>query len=244
MPIDPITAAGLIGGLVGGIGKMFGRKKANKQLEELMRRNPQYQINPLAQQRLGLSQTLLNARSPGAANVERNIYANQATQMANVSRNATDASQALGIAAGIGGQTNQAFNDLGIQEANDYQRRLGNLEGAQEGMIHEGDKVFNDQVRRFNDEVQMRGAQQQNKQAGWGDLSNLGFGLADFGLAGGFNGLFSARRPQQTSVVPTQQQPISGQQQFNPNQFYQPFTPPIVGGNYTGNLYNYINRPR
>lgn len=244
--MDPITAAGLVGGLVGGIGKMFGRKKANRQLEELMRRNPQYKENPLAAQRLGLSQTLLNARMPGAAMAERNIYSNQATQFANVNRNATDAAQALGLTGGIGGQTNQAFNELGMQEANDYQRRFGNLEGAQQGMIEEGDKVFNDQVRRFNDEVQMRGAQQQNRQNTWGDIGNLGWGLADFGMSGGFASMFGSnnRAPRQTSFAPTTQTNVWQTPGFNPNNTYQPFTPPPVGGNYTGNLYNYINRPR
>jgi hypothetical protein len=234
-------AIGLATGLIGGIGKMFGRKKANKQLEEMIRRNPQYKENPLAAQRLGLSQALLNARAPGAAMAERNIYANQASQFANVNRNATDASQALGLAGGIGGSTNQAFNELGMQEANDYQRRLGNLEGAQQGMIQEGDKVFNDQVRRFGDEVQMRGAQQQNKQAGWGDLSNLGFSLMDFGMAGGFGSMFGggANSPQRTSFSPTQQQGMQGQPQFNQNQFYQQWQTP----GYVPQP-NFYNRPR
>jgi len=192
---------GLGAGIVGGIGKMIGRKKANRQLDELLAKDPKYTANPEVANRLGLAKTLLNARMPGAAAAERNIYGSQANTVANVTRNATDANQALAVAAGVGGQTNQAFQDLGQQEAQDYQRRYGNLVGAQDEMVQEGDKVFGDQVRRYGNEVQVRGAQNQNKQDNWQDISNLGFGMADFSMNGGFNNMFSRKRQ------PQQQQP-------------------------------------
>lgn len=186
----PLAAIGLGVGLVGAVGKMFGRKKANKQLESLISQNPSYQKNPIVDQRLGLAQTLLNARMPGAASVERNIYGNQANQLANINRGATDSSQALALAAGTQGQADQAFGNLGEQEAQDYQRRQSNLVGAQGAAVQEGQNVFQDSVRRFGDTVAMRGAQNENRQNSWGDVSNMGFGLMDFGLAGGFNGMF------------------------------------------------------
>lgn len=189
MPI-PLAAIGLAVGAAGAIGKIFGRGKANRQLKQLMKLNPEYKVNPLAEERLGLARTLLNARMPGAAAVERNIFSNQATTQANVNRNATDASQALAIAAGLQGQTNQSLQDLGVSEAQDYQRRYGNLERGQEGMIREQDKRYQDQVRRFQDQLGAQGAMQQNRQANWGDISNLGFSLADFGMNSGFGSPF------------------------------------------------------
>jgi len=176
------VGAGL--GLIGGIGKMFGARKANRELEKLLKQNPQYQVNPIAKQRLGLAQSLLNARMPGAAAMERNIYANQANALGQINRNATDASQALALAAGAQGQTNQALGQLGLQESQDYYNRLGNLTGAQQGMIAEGDKQYQDQVRRFQDMVSIRGAQAANRANAWQGLSNLGFGMMNMGLAG------------------------------------------------------------
>jgi hypothetical protein len=184
------AAIGLAGGLVGAIGKMFGRGKANRQMDKLLREDPQYSANPLAAERLQLARTLLNSRMPGAASAERNILTGQAGQIGNINRNATDASQAIAAAAGVGADTNNAFEGLANQEAMDFQRRQGNLSNAQEGMIQEGDKVFNDQVRRFDNKVAVRGAQNQNRQANWGDVSNLGFGLMDFGMSGGFDKMF------------------------------------------------------
>jgi len=95
------------------------------------------------------------------------------------------------LGAASQGQTNKAFGDLATQEAQDYQRRYGNLVGAQEGEIAEGDKVHQDEVRRFQDLAQIRGAQNQNTQNTLGSLSNLGFGIANFGISGGFQSLFN-----------------------------------------------------
>lgn len=181
--------AGLGLGLLGSIGKIFSRGKANKKLNALMAQDPTYVANPEAGQRLALAKQLLNARSPGAVAAERNIYSNQANSTAFATRAASDASQLLASVGDIQGNTNAAFNRLGASEAADYQRRYGNLENAQEAFIREGDKVYNDQVRRFGNKVQLTGAQVANNANNWGDVSNLGFGLMDFGAAGGFDNL-------------------------------------------------------
>lgn len=177
MPLPLLVGLGV--GLAGAIGKAIGRGKANKQMDTLLAKNPAYSENPLAKQRLGLAQTLLNARMPGAVAVERNLFTNQATQLNRLDRGATDASQALAAAAGIGAQTDTSLNQLGVNEAQDYQRRLANLSDAQQGVITEGDKVFQDKTRRYNDEFAVRGAQQQNRQNTWGDISNFGFSFAN-----------------------------------------------------------------
>lgn len=184
-----IASLGL--GLIGNIGKMFSRGKANREMDKLIKQNPVYTENPIARQRVGLAQTLLNARMPGAAAAQRNIYSNQANQLASVDRNATDASQALAAKAGIGANANNSFMDLGQQEAADYQRRYSNMTSAQEGLLNEQKDVFGDEVRRFGDLTQFRGAQAANRAANWGDTSNMGFGLADFGASGGFANFFN-----------------------------------------------------
>jgi len=147
-PLSLISAG--IGGL-GAIGGIINSFSSGSKLRNLLKQDPTYQSSPYAAQRLGMAQTLLNARMPGATAMERNIYGNQANQIANVNRNATDASQALALGAAAQGQTNQAFQNLATQEQQDYYNRLQNYTGAQQGMIQEGDKVYQDQVRRFGD---------------------------------------------------------------------------------------------
>lgn len=218
-----IPAIGLGIGLIGGIGKMFGRGRANRQLKKLMAMNPAYKENPLARQRLGLAQTLLNARMPGAATAERGIHANQANQVANINRGATDAAQALALSTQAAGQTSDAFTDLGVQEAQDYQRRYQNLEGAQQGVINEQDKVFQDQVRRFQDTAQIQGQMNANRQANWGDLSNLGFSLADMGMSGGFQNMF--RNPTRQPATNQTTYYNGYTQNSNYGDFQSPFEP-------------------
>lgn len=183
----PVIIGGTVG-LIGGIGKLFGSHNANKGLDDLLKKDPTYTANPIAQNRLGLAQTLLNARAPGAAYAEKNIYGNQANQQANIERNATDGSQALALGAAGQATTNNAFGQLAGQEDQDYQRRYSNVVGAQQGVINEGDKVYQDQIRRFEDLAKIRGQQNQNTSNMWGSISNLGFGAMNFGLAGGFKG--------------------------------------------------------
>ena len=92
--------------------------------------------------------------------------------------------------------------DLGVTEAQDYQRRYGNLTDAIGRQINEEDKVFADRESNYANKVAMQGKINENRQAAWGDIANMGFGLANFGLAGGgemasqaLGGLFQGRLP-------------------------------------------------
>lgn len=184
---------GLIGagiGLVSGIGSMFSRGNANKEMERLLKQDPQRKANPLAANRLGLAQTLLNARMPGSAAMENNIFRNQANTVSSINRAATDSGTALALATEAQGKTNDQIEQLGMAEAQDYQRRYNNLGNAEEGMMREDEMQFQDSVRRFQNKVQIKGAQQQNRDSNWQSFANMGMGLANFGLQGGFNNLF------------------------------------------------------
>jgi hypothetical protein len=207
--IDPISSGvGLATGLIGSIGKMFGNAKANKQLGVLEGQDPTYQSSPYASQRLGLAETMLNSRMPGSATIDRGIESNQSNTIDAFKRGATDSSQFLLGAAGTQGTANAATTQEGLDQNQYFQNNLKNLTGAQEGMVNEGDKVFADQTRRFQDKAQIQGAMNANRQNTWQSLSNTGYGLADFGMNGGFSKIFGSGSPN----------PIgTGQGQINPN---------------------------
>lgn len=250
MPLPALIGLGV--GLAGAVGKMFGRGKANRSLNNLIKQDPTYSADPnilrIANERRGLANTLLNARMPGAASVERNIYTNQANQLGRLDRNATDAGQALALAAGIGGQTDSSFNQLGINEAQDYYNRLGNWNDAGQNLQNEyarqeGNK-YNDQVRRFGNMMQIEGAKNENRQNTWGDISNMGFGIADFAMAGGFgagnrsNGAVGRHHIQPGGVGGMQRTAI-GNPQFMPTSSINPqFRLPIQPRPFTP-----FNRP-
>lgn len=168
---DPISA-GMA--LIGGIGGAINAGKTNRKLSELFAGDPAYAANPLVSQQLALSKTLLNARMPGATYAQGQILQNEANQRDAVARNATDGSQLLAEGSVLNNQTNNATLQLGEQEAQDYQRRYGNVVNAAGAAVNEGDKVFQDKVRRLQDQANVIGAQAQNNQGIWNSLTNLG----------------------------------------------------------------------
>lgn len=188
MPIPLLIPLAI--GAAGMIGKAVGRGKANRKMDDLLAQDPKKEISDVAKQRFALSKTLLNARMPGAIQAERNIYRSGANANASATRAATDATQLLATAGEIQGSQNDAFTDLGVGEAQDYQRRFNNYEGAGNTMINEEDKVFQDTLRRQQNKFDVEGAKQTNRQNTWGDISNFGFSMANFGLSGGFDNIF------------------------------------------------------
>jgi hypothetical protein len=184
--------AGLIVGGIGTIGKAIGRAKSNKELRALQARMPKWKSQE------GLAQTLLNARAPGAAQAERNIYQQEANQMAGAQRGSTSANQLLLAGAGATGQANQAFGQLGQMEAGDYQRRYGNLTAAQQA-----DYVAAQQ--QYGQQAQIQGAINENRQNTWGDVAGLGFATAGLAAQGAFSGggnRQSLERPQVSTATP------------------------------------------
>ena len=196
MSFAAISIAGVGIGLAGSIGKMIGNSKANKGLGKLLASDPNYATSAagianqkLASGRVGYAQTLLNSRMPGSATIDRNIYGAGAGARAAVSRNATDSAQAALLDSGVQGQESDAFTKSGLNQG-DYQKwAVGNFNNAQQGMADENRYAFGDQTRRFEDQAQIQGAQNANSQNTWGSISNAGFGLANFGMNGGFSGL-------------------------------------------------------
>jgi hypothetical protein len=172
---------GFLKNLVGGLPVIGGIITGNQQIKQSNAINPvdaNYNESPYAKQRFALAQTLLNARMPGAAAMQQNIFTNQANAYGQIDRNATDGSQALALAGGIQGQTNQAIQQQGILEGQNFQNNLNNLEQAQQGMVSEGDKVYQDQIRKYNNSLnqknQLMNAGQQNIHNGFNDALNIG----------------------------------------------------------------------
>lgn len=183
-------AVGAALGTIGTIGANLSGDKTRKELQRLKDSDPSYTENPYAKQRFALAQQLMNARMPGVANMERNIYGTQANTLANINRNATDSSQALALAAAAQGQTNDAFNQLGQLEMQNQQNMLQNYNQANAGMVAEGDKKYEDMIRRWSDQVNIamakhaiRGQQGQN-MVGLGSM----IGNMNFGGGGGMGG--------------------------------------------------------
>ena len=141
----------------------------------------------------------------GSATMERGIYGGVANAYGNIKRNTTDSSQALAMMAGIQGQAGDQFTNLGRLEGQDYQQKLANLTGAQEGMTQEHKDLFDDTLRRWQDRVNVTMAQNALRQQGakninsYGDsmnssLTSMGSGMGAGGGMSAGGGIASDKR--------------------------------------------------
>ena len=178
------AAVAIAGGgvaLAGGVGKMISRGKANREMEDRKRKINAMEINPEYGRQLGLAQTQLQGRMAGASQAEQNINQQAANTQANISRGATDPMQAILGAGAIQGQTSQAFNQLAGQEQADYANRLQRMMAAGMTKAQAEDQLRMDKLGMT---TQLSGAQQQNRQNSWGDLSNMGMAALNMGMSG------------------------------------------------------------
>lgn len=165
-------------------------KWADKQLQDLMAQNPTYSRSIYPGKQLGIANSLIGSRVPGAGQFQNNIFASQGNQMANINRNATDASQALLFGAGAQGQTDQALGDLQLKEADWTKYGLNNLNEAY-GANQQEDQYANQmEQQRYQNQVALKGAQAANKFAKRKALWNTVGGIAQLGVSAFTGGLF------------------------------------------------------
>jgi len=136
---------GLLDSIAGGLFGAF-------QLSQAGKIHPQYtpyQTSPYAENVLENAKNAYGGRMAGATELEQNILTNQANVNANADRTATDGSQALAVKAANQGQTNAAFRNLQTQEAQQKYQLLNNLNLADQTMINEGDKKYQDMLYKY-----------------------------------------------------------------------------------------------
>jgi hypothetical protein len=160
-------------GAVQGIANYFLTKGANKKLNNVWQQDPSYTFNPLVPQMFANNQNAYLDPSFGTRpQVARDIQTTGANFGAGVGRNATDGSQALALLAAGQGQTDNAISNANLDFTKNKFGLLSNLNNAYAQMIGEGDKVFNDKVRRFGDYTSIEGAKVQNRASGINGIFN------------------------------------------------------------------------
>lgn len=168
------------------VSKASAAKKAKAAANAIHPIDPVYQPSENAKANLGLAEQMYNGRMAGASDLERNIQTNQSNTIGNVNRNATNSSQALALAAASQGQTNDQLNNLAIAEKQNKVAMAGQLTAANNAMTQEGDKVYNDMLRTYNNDVAAKTALRQaaaNNSAGMFQDLAAGAGA----VAGSFN---------------------------------------------------------
>lgn len=173
----PLIIAGVLAAakIVGGI---IQNSKANK----IKPKYTPYQPSQQVQNQYDVAQQMFQGRMPGAVQEEQNIMTNQSNTVANAQRSATDSGQLLSIGSLAQGASNEAYQQLGLDEAQDKYKRFDLLQSAQQDLTKEGDKVYADMMAKYQMDAQQKAAL---RGAAW---QNIFGGISDFGSAVGSMG--------------------------------------------------------
>jgi hypothetical protein len=167
------TIAALGAGIVGTVGKMVERARANRELEKLKQ---SLKENPLYAQQYALAQSMFGAQAPGTQEFIRGVERSRASQIAAAERAGENP---LLTAAAAGAQANEAMQNIAAQQAAYKTSQYGNV--AQAGM-----NLAQEQERVFKERAEIDAMKQENRYNTWGDIANIGYGVANFSAQGGF----------------------------------------------------------
>lgn len=164
-------------GLFSAIGSAITAGKQRRAARKINPVNARYEVNPFIKNIYSEGRNLYQGRMLGAAQAEQNIANAASNTRASAERNATDASQLLGVSAAAQGQANQSYVDLSTTESQDKQNRFGIYSNVSQLRANEDDKVFQDKLRNYYDDLNykraLEGAAMQNQANFWGGLDDV-----------------------------------------------------------------------
>jgi hypothetical protein len=183
------TAASLLGMGMDIFNRFRTARKQKNLANQINPVDPEYQTSEYAKQGLARASQLYNSRMPGASAAEKNIANAFANQQAAVERSSTNSADSLYMAAAGGAGMNEASANLAQQEAANQLQREGVLSQAENRMIGEGDKVFNDRLRKYTEAVSAKNdlmnASYQNRAGAWNTMAKGGLMLLGSGMGQG-----------------------------------------------------------
>lgn len=144
--------------------------------------DPTYQESKYATEQLNLARNAQNARMPGSQQLESNAFRNQANTLLNLSRVGTSPQQMAAAAGAVQSNTNNALGQLALQEAGYKNQMLGNLNNALQGMTIEQNKVYNDQLRKYNRDFDQKQNLLNSSQQNFSNSLNSASGAMQAGV--------------------------------------------------------------
>lgn len=182
--LNALPGIGAAAGAVGGLFGIFNGIHQNHLANLIHPDYHPYEESQYAKQRLGMAQQLFNGQMPGLQQEQQNIANSQANYTNSIERNATDASQALALQGLAQGQSNNAYNQLGQEQAQWKNSQLGNLNDAYRAMTEEGDKSYQSYLQKYMSDVntqnQLRGNGAQNIYGGFNAIGANAIGYANY----------------------------------------------------------------
>lgn len=170
------------------IPQLIGAFRQNKLANKINPVREDYQESNYAKNFYGTANQLFNARMPGAVQAGQNIQGNLGRAVEGIERNASDSSSALAALTGAVANSNESMVNLGIQEGQNKMQAASILGNASEQMTREHQKVYEDRMAKYNEQVAakaaLRQSASQNLSNAFGNIAGLGGLIGNLGGAG------------------------------------------------------------
>ena len=185
--------AGMVGGIIQGVGGLaqmasgiFGKRKRQRELENMLAQRPQYQIPQELSDQLEEARNRKDARIAGSQQLTENIMTSGQNQLANAQRSSGSVEQQLALGSATMGNIENA---LFKQDQNEQAQRNVNMQNylqASTNMAQAKDQAFKlNELDPFNQRVQGTMAlNQMAREMTFGGLNQMGAGLVSAGTAG------------------------------------------------------------
>lgn len=164
------------------------KKSLNKQIDQLIKNRPQYQVQDEAFETQALAKNQAFGRDRGIQRAEENIMTQGADTIGQAQQVSGSTNALLDILASISGGQNKNLRELGVDEAQIQSDRMRDLYGANTAMIDEQDKAWNfnvnepyqNQMQALRDRKKFR---QEMAMKAFDTVGRIGLAAATGGLS-------------------------------------------------------------
>lgn len=170
--MNPFMIAGAVAGGIKGLVNIFDGISMRKQAKKI---KPDYyslndprlagQESQYAKQMLGRAQMQVNARMAGAAQRDRQIQTGLAGTQAAIARGVVDPTMAMQSMLASQAQAGQQMDNAAMMDAQFQQQKEANLVNAQNTMIGERDKLYQEKTNKYQMDMSQKNALRNAGQA-------------------------------------------------------------------------------
>lgn len=187
--MNPLMIAGAAAGGIKGLVNIFDGISMRNQAKKI---KPDYyslndprlagQESQYAKDMLGRAQMQANARMAGAAQRDRQIQTGLAGTQAAIKRGVVDPTMAMQSILASQAQAGQQMDNAALMDAQFQQQREANLVNAQNTMIGERDKLYQEKANKFQMDMSQKNALRNAGQAAISSgISGIAGALTGFG---------------------------------------------------------------
>ena len=193
MALGMAIGAGInaVGGLAQSLSGIFGKRRRQRRIEELISQRPEYEIPTEAGEMLDDARSRANARLDEQQDFRQSLASQQASQLSRAQSQSGDINSLLALGSSSNAQMSDALIKNRIAGAQERNLRRQRLDNALANMSEFRDQAFKlNELDPYNMRVQMtQQNEQMSRDMAFGGLKQLGSSFLDASALGIESGL-------------------------------------------------------